>query len=90
MKIKRLSALVLAGMMVFSLSACGGSGDSGTSASGEDTSVQDIVDRGVMKVGVKADVPKFSLQDTATGEYVGFEDDLAYEIAGEIFGVTAD
>ena len=90
MKIKRLSALVLAGMMVFSLSACGGSGDSGTSASGEDTSVQDIVDRGVMKVGVKADVPKFSLQKTDGSGYEGFEDDLAYEIAGRIFDMTGE
>ena len=52
--------------------------------------VQKIVDRGVLKVGCKADIPKFSLQNTATGEYEGFEDDLAYEIAGSIFGCTAD
>lgn len=52
--------------------------------------VQNIVDRGVLKVGCKSDIPKFSLQNTATGEYEGFEDDLAYEIAGEIFGCTAD
>ena len=51
---------------------------------------QKIVDRGVLKVGCKADIPKFSLQNTATGEYEGFEDDLAYEIAGSIFGCTAD
>ena len=52
--------------------------------------VQKIIDRGVLKVGCKADIPKFSLQNTATGEYEGFEDDLAYEIAGSIFGCTAD
>lgn len=52
--------------------------------------VQNIVDRGVLKVGCKSDIPKFSLQNTATGEYEGFEDDLAYAIAGEIFGCTAD
>lgn len=52
--------------------------------------VQSIVDRGVLKVGCKSDIPKFSLQNTATGEYEGFEDDLAYAIAGEIFGCTAD
>lgn len=52
--------------------------------------VQEIIDRGVLKVGCKADVPKFSLQNTETEEYEGFEDDLAYEIAGEIFGCTAD
>lgn len=52
--------------------------------------VQKIIDRGVLKVGCKSDIPKFSLQNTATGEYEGFEDDLAYEIAGDIFGCTAD
>ncbi|MDY4693641.1 MAG: transporter substrate-binding domain-containing protein, partial [Blautia sp.] len=52
--------------------------------------VQKIIDAGVLKVGCKADVPKFSLQNTKTGEYEGFEDDLAYEIAGDIFGCTAD
>lgn len=52
--------------------------------------IQKIIDRGVLKVGCKADIPKFSLQNTATGEYEGFEDDLAYEIAGSIFGCTAD
>lgn len=52
--------------------------------------VQKIIDRGVLKVGCKSDIPKFSLQNTATGEYEGFEDDLAYEIAGEIFGCTRE
>lgn len=52
--------------------------------------VQKIVDRGVLKVGCKSDVPNFSLQNTATGEYEGFEDDLAYNIAGEIFGCTPE
>lgn len=63
----------------------------GTAASGDTAAdVQKIIDRGVLKVGCKSDVPNFSLQNTATGEYEGFEDDLAYNIAGEIFGCTAD
>ena len=52
--------------------------------------VQKIIDRGMLKVGCKSDIPKFSLQNTATGKYEGFEDDLAYSIAGDIFGCTAD
>ncbi|MCI5529738.1 MAG: adhesin, partial [Blautia sp.] len=36
--------------------------------------VQEIIDRGVLKVGCKSDVPKFSLQNTETEEYEGFED----------------
>ena len=51
--------------------------------------VQKIIDAGVLKVGTKVDVPKFGLQNTATGEMEGFEVDLAYEIAGKIFGCTA-
>lgn len=65
-----------------------GTETAGAAVSAED--VQKIVDRGVLKVGCKSDIPKFSLQNTATGEYEGFEDDLAYEIAGVIFGCTAD
>lgn len=67
-------------------------GESSAAASDGSTAedVQKIIDRGVLKVGCKSDVPNFSLQNTATGEYEGFEDDLAYNIAGEIFGCTAD
>lgn len=52
--------------------------------------IQKIVDRGVLKVGCKSDVPKFSLLNTSTGEYEGFENDLAYEITGEIFNCTPE
>jgi putative glutamine transport system substrate-binding protein len=41
---------------------------------------------GVLKVGVKADVPGFGLQNTATGQYEGFEIELAKRIANEILG----
>ncbi len=66
--------------------------DSTEAAASGDVSddVQKILDRGVLKVGCKSDVPNFSLQNTATGEYEGFEDDLAYSIAADIFGCTAD
>lgn len=61
-----------------------------TAAAGDvSADVQKIIDAGVLKVGTKVDVPKFGLQNTATGEMEGFEVDLAYEIAGKIFGCTA-
>lgn len=66
------------------------SGSAAAEASGTAADVKKIIDRGVLKVGCKSDIPKFSLQNTSTGEYEGFEDDLAYEIAGAIFGCTAD
>ena len=43
--------------------------------------VQAIVDRGVLRVGVKSDVPGFGYQDVLTEEYSGLEIDLAYKIA---------
>ena len=51
--------------------------DSGSTTGDVPADVQKIIDAGVLKVGVKTDVPCFSLQNTATGEYEGLEDDLA-------------
>lgn len=73
-------AAAVTALAAMSLSACGGSS----------TGLDAIKERGVVKVGVKADVPKFSLQNTATGEYEGFEDDLAYAIAGKILGMSGE
>ncbi len=67
----------------------GGAGSTEAAGGKVTADVQKIIDRGVLKVGCKADIPKFSLQNTATGEYEGFEDDIAYEIAGSVFGCTA-
>lgn len=52
--------------------------------------IQTILDRGYVNVGCKADIKKFGYQNTSTGQYEGFEIDLAYEIAGDIFGCTAE
>lgn len=66
--------------------------DSGNTVSSDGISadVQKIIDARKMKVGCKVDVPNFGLQNTATGEFEGVEVDLAYEIAGKIFGCTAE
>lgn len=102
---KKMLSLALTIAMTATLTACGSKPEQATTAApgettaaGETTAgaegvtadVQKIIDRGTLKVGCKSDIPKFSLQNTATGEYEGFEDDLAYEIAGSIFGVTAE
>jgi len=42
--------------------------------------------RGVLKVGVKVDVPKFGYKDAATGKVDGFEIDLARAIAAKVLG----
>lgn len=51
--------------------------------------VQAIKDAGVLKVGVKADVPNFGLLDATTGEFEGMEIDLARALAKRI-GLTED
>ncbi len=51
--------------------------------------VQAIKDAGELRVGVKADVPNFGLQDAATGEFSGMEIDLAYALAERI-GLSPD
>lgn len=51
--------------------------------------VQAIKDRGKLRVGVKADVPNFGLQDAATGEFEGMEVDLAKAIAKRM-GLSED
>lgn len=61
-----------------------------TSTGDVSADVQKIIDAGVLKVGCKIDVPKFGLQNTESGDYEGVEIDLAYEIAGKIFGCTAE
>ena len=95
---KRVLSMAMATVMAASLTACGSGSTATTAAPTEtnadtsaaaseaaseaagssDADVQKIIDRGVLKVGCKS------------GEYEGFEDDLAYEIAGEIFGCSAD
>ena len=68
-------------------SSAAGSAAASTAALGADT--QAIVDRGVLKVGVKNAVKGFSFQDTLTGEYKGLEDSLA-EMIAEHLGVDVE
>ena len=51
--------------------------------------VQAIIDRGVLRVGVKNAVEGFGYQDTLTGEYSGMEIDLATMIA-DYLGVDVE
>jgi aspartate/glutamate/glutamine transport system substrate-binding protein len=48
--------------------------------------IKAIKDRGVLKVGVKVDVPKFGYRDAKTGVIAGYEIDIARAIAQKIFG----
>lgn len=70
-----------------SSAASGAGSGSGDVSFGADT--QAIIDRGVLRVGVKNAVPGFGLQDTLTGEYSGMEIDIATKVA-EYLGVDVE
>jgi len=91
---KKLVVLGLAAALLvsaFGLAACGSSKPAASSSS-TDTSVklpaqvQAIKDAGVLRVGVKQDVPGFGLLDPKTNQFAGMEIDLAHSIGKEIFG----
>ncbi len=69
--------------------AAAGSGETAAPAEGYAEDVQAIIDRGVLRVGVKNAVEGFGFQDTLTGEYSGMEIDLANMIA-EHLGVDVE
>ncbi|WP_311198594.1 transporter substrate-binding domain-containing protein [Jeotgalibaca sp. MA1X17-3] len=91
MKKRSLWLSVVASTMLF-LGACGGSSDGdtadSTTAGGttNQVTVADIKEAGVLKVGVKEDVPGFGLRNTDSNEIEGYEIDLAKNIAKEILG----
>ncbi|WP_101908468.1 transporter substrate-binding domain-containing protein [Marasmitruncus massiliensis] len=96
--IKKWTALALTGMLLLSTAACGtqqapaasSAPAASTAASSEAASGGPTLDKikaaGVLKVGVKVDVPNFGLKNTASGEVEGFEIDLAKRIAKDLLG----
>lgn len=84
-------ALVLA-FGAFALAGCGAKDEPAapeTPAVELPAGVKAIADTGKLRVGVKADVPNFGLQDAATMEFSGMEIDLAKKLA-ERMGLSAD
>ncbi len=76
------------------VSSAADTGDAGDAAEATDYSsygsdVQAIIDRGVLKVGVKNAVIGFGYQDTLTNEYSGMEIDLAQKMA-DLLGVDVE
>lgn len=94
--IKKACAALLAVSMLALTTACGGSTPTssaaaeGSQAPSSGSSATPTLDKikanGVLKVGVKVDVPNFGLKNTATGEVEGFEIDLAKLIAKDLLG----
>ncbi len=97
---RKILSMVFAGVMSLLLVACGGESTGETSetssdataspasdsSSGESASedVQAIIDRGVLKVGVKNAVMGFGFEDPLTGEYSGLEIELAKALADKL------
>ena len=75
--------------VVASTASSAASGSAAASSGAVSADVQAIIDRGVLKVGVKNAVKGFSFQDTLTGEYTGLEDSLA-EMIAEHLGVDVE
>ena len=93
-KLTKLFAAALAALTLMGLTACGASAPADTTAApaaadttaaaGLDADVQAIVDRGVLRVGVKNAVIGFGYQDPITGEYTGMEIDIAKALADQL------
>ena len=77
------SLLLLAGLVT----GCGSTAPAASTSTGAvPPDVKAIQDRGVLKVGVKVDVPKFGYKDPKTEKVEGFEIDLAKAMAKKIIG----
>ena len=83
MKLKRTLALLMAGAMSLGLAACGGTstGDAGNTAGNDADAAADGGDaqRTTFVVGFDAEYPPYGYRDES-GEYVGFDLDLAQEV----------
>jgi putative glutamine transport system substrate-binding protein len=86
MKIKKLTALTAALVLGTALVFTGCSSDNDATSTGSEAAIQKIKDKGVLKVGVKVDVPKYGYKNTTTGEVEGLEIDIAKAVAKKIFG----
>lgn len=86
---KKLIALLLCITTITVLMSCRKK-EEVTTTDAKDPGLQSILDYGKLKVGCKTDVPSFGLQNTSTGVFEGLEIDIAYAIAGKIFGVTKE
>ncbi|WP_346685376.1 transporter substrate-binding domain-containing protein [Megamonas hypermegale] len=77
-------------MSVMMLAGCGSDTETKSASNSDNPSdVQEIIDRGTLKVGVKNVTKGFGYEDPATGEYSGLEISLAKKLA-ESLGVEVE
>lgn len=81
---KKLKVLSVVLLFIIGITFTGCGSTSKTSNSSSD--LQGIKKNGVLKVGVKLDVPKFGYKDPKTSKIEGFEIDLSKAVAKKIFG----
>jgi putative glutamine transport system substrate-binding protein len=89
MKVKKILTMVACTAISASLllTGCGSNNDGKDNGTSQNKSaVQAIKDRGVLKAGVKVDVPKFGFKDPGTSKIEGFEVDLVKAVAKKILG----
>jgi putative glutamine transport system substrate-binding protein len=73
--------------LALAVSGCSSSKSASTgTAGGESADIKAIKDRGVLKVGVKIDVPKFGYKDAKTSKIEGLEIDIAKAVAKKVLG----
>ena len=75
--------LVLVSILLFVVKQPIAQTDTPTELSNSDQ-VQAIIERGVLRVGVKQDVPNFGYKNPDSGEFEGLEIDIARKIADEL------
>lgn len=75
--------LVLVAILLFIVKQPIAQTDTPTELSNSDQ-VQAIIERGVLRVGVKQDVPNFGYKNPDSGEFEGMEIDIARKIADEL------
>lgn len=92
---KGISRILLLALALFMLSACASNdaesnpqGLNGKSSDAVSTSpdIQAIIDRGILRVGIKNEIPKFGYLNPSTNELEGLEIDIARFIADKILG----
>ena len=81
---KVIKLLTLFTASVVLLTGCGAPEVSESSSPSYSDQVQNIIDRGVLYVGTAGDYQPMSYLDPSTGEYVGFDVELAYDLADSL------
>lgn len=84
---KKWLALLLTGLMVFAMTACGSDSGSGDSGSDSESDMEYVQDKGTLVVGITNFEPMDYQDDN--GEWIGFDADLA-KAFGESLGVDVE